>query len=180
MVGSWIKENRTWVFSGVGVMIIGVVASIVLNRNNSPTQQQTQSGTGNIQAGRDVTVVNPAKQKKEAILEVTNVGFTHEAEFDVTVRNLGDIDLVITKITITKITPAIGYVFPILHPTAIYHIPVDDISVGKSKSTDVSHVVPANKADRFLIALHTTTIYTLRVTLQYNRGKTVSFEKNTW
>lgn len=180
MVGSWIKENRKWVFSGVGVMIIGIAASIVLNRNSSPTQLQTQSGTGNIQAGRDITVVNQTRSKEDAILEVTNVGFTHEAEFDVTVRNLGDIDLVITKITIKKVTPALGAVYPILHPTAEYHIPVDDIPVGKSKSIDVSHVVPPNKADRFLIALHTTTVYKLKVTLEYNRGKTVYFEKRTW
>lgn len=140
---------------------------------------QNQSGNGNIQAGGDVTIVNKSN-KQESLLEITNVRFTHDSEFDVMVRNLGDTDLIIHEIKITKIgDPGIA-VAPILEPSAKYHIPVDGIPLGKSKSIDVAHVVPANSADRFLIALHTTTVYDLRVTFVYDDGKIASFEKMTW
>jgi hypothetical protein len=71
-------------------------------------------------------------------------------------------------------------VAPILNPTAKYHIPVNDIPLGESKSLSVSHLVPARSADRFLIALETTTVYVLEVTLHYNKDSSVSFSKPTW
>ncbi len=149
-------------------MVLGFVGYILLN----------QSQSGNRQAGRDVIVEQIDKEK--SILEVTKVGFTHNAEFDVMVRNLGDRDLIIHKITITKLkAPGIA-VSPILEPTAQYHIPVGDIPLWGSKSIDVSHVVYANSVDRFSIALHTTTVYTLKVTFEYNEGKAVSFTRRIW
>jgi hypothetical protein len=148
-----------------------------------PPQQQT--GRGNFQAGRNITVgrdltVFSQAERTEGVLEVTNVGFTHESEFDVMVRNLGDTDVIIHTITIKKAgDPQMG-VLPILNPTAKYHIPVDDIPVGKSKSLSVSHLVPARNADRFLIALETTSVYLLEVTLHYNKDSVISFSKRTW
>lgn len=118
--------------------------------------------------------------RSEAMLEVTQVDFTHDAEFDVMVRNLGDTDIIIHRILIKKLhEPGIS-VAPILQPTAKYHIPVDDIPIGGAKGTAVSHVVKARSADRFLIALHTTAVYTLEMTLYYNKGQQVSFKRQTW
>ena len=140
---------------------------------------QVQSGEGNIQAGRDVTILQ-GDRRTDGLLEITHVDFTHQAEFDVMVRNLGDTDLIIHKIAAKKVEdPGIG-VLPILRPTAKYHIPVDDLPVGGTKSISVSHVVPARSADRFLIALHTTNVYVLQITLYYNTDMTVSFTKKTW
>jgi hypothetical protein len=116
----------------------------------------------------------------EAMLEVTQVSFTHDAEFDVMVRNLGDTDIIIHRISVKKLHPPIAFVAPILKPTAKYHILVDRIPVGVTESISISHVVPARSADRFLIALHTTTVYELKVTLHYNRDQEVSFTRTTW
>jgi len=115
-----------------------------------------------------------------AMLEVTEVGSTHDAEFDVMVRNLGDTDIIIHHISAKKLSEARAAALPLLRPTAKYHVPVDDIPVDGVKRISVSHVVPARSADRFLIALDTTAVYALRVTLFYNKGQEVSFEAETW
>ena len=114
------------------------------------------------------------------MLEITHVGFTHDAELDLMVRNLGDTDLIIHQISIQKLeAPGIGEL-PALRPTAKYHIPVDDIRVGGTKSIPISQVVPGRSADRFLIALDTTTVYVIKVTLHYNNDQTVSFTRRIW
>ncbi|MCH8069570.1 MAG: hypothetical protein IID16_09935 [Candidatus Marinimicrobia bacterium] len=60
----WLKENKTWVFSGIGVAIISsVVWLFFVYRQESNTGQQ-QIGTINIQAGRDVVVVRSEPEKK--------------------------------------------------------------------------------------------------------------------
>ena len=138
------------------------------------------SGRDNITAGGNVTIKNIENRKAEGELEITNIGFTHDAEFDVKIRNLGDIAIIINMIEIAKLeAPGIS-VCPILKPSAKYIIPVDDIKVGESKSLSISHYVDANKADRILIATKTTTVYRLKVTFYYNKDKSVSFIKNTW
>jgi hypothetical protein len=180
---------------GAGATVTAALITVLLRRDKEkpplptdhaptiPLQQQT--GRGNFQAGRDInlgrnlTVFNQA-ERTEGVLEVTDVRFTHEAEFDVMVRNVGDTDIIIHTITIKKAEDPNIVVAPILNPTAKYHIPVDDIPVGKSKSLSVSHLVPARSADRFLIALETTSVYVLDVTLHYNKDSLISFSKRTW
>lgn len=131
-------------------------------------------------AGRDHTDLREGDQVFDSTLEITEVGFTHDAEFDVMVRNLGDTDCIIHRISIKKISAPGDVAMPMLQPTAKYHIPVGDIPLGGSKSISVSHVVPARKADRFLIALETTTVYILELTLHYNRNQEVSFTRRIW
>jgi hypothetical protein len=157
----WFKRNATWIFSGVGVAIILVITNVFFEV-------------------RDVVIVNEPPKKENSILEITKILFTDDSEFDVMVRNIGDSDLIIHKITITKLEELPLEVKPLLKPTARYYLPVDEIPVGGSKTIDVSHVVHRNRADRFLIALDTTCIYLLKVTFEYNRGKMASFEKGTW
>jgi hypothetical protein len=149
-------------------------------RANSVRMGIVNSGRDTLQAGRDIKIVNRYEGRTDPLLEVTQIGFTHDSEFDIMVRNLGDTDLIIYKIVVRKMEdPGIG-VLPILRPTAKYHVPVDDIPVGGTKSILVSHVVPARSADRFSIALHTTTIYVLEVELYYNKDQVTSFTKRTW
>lgn len=112
-------------------------------------------------------------------LEITHVGFTHESEFDVTVRNLGRVAVVISEIAIKMLKDHHIATAPILNPTATYKIPVDGMKEGETRTLSVSHVVNAHKADRFLIALGTTMIYTLEITLRYNQGEAVSFVRTT-
>lgn len=175
----WIKENKTWIFSGVGIAITTLFLTTFLDQKTS-SPAQTQSGTGNIQAGRDVSIVTPPPEIREGDLDIVEVRFTDDSEFDVKVRNIGDIDLIINRISVTKLDDSGIGVSPILEPSAEYHIPVDDIAVGNTKSIDVSHVVHAHSADRFLIALETTNVYLLRVTLHYDKGRITFFEKQTW
>jgi len=113
-------------------------------------------------------------------LEITNVGFTRDSEFDVQLRNLSGNDLIIHNITITKVKDHNVGVAPELKPTARYKLPVDEIAEGASKTITVSHVVPAHGSDRLLIALSTTKVYTLKVTFTYNKDQTATFERSTW
>jgi hypothetical protein len=114
------------------------------------------------------------------MLEITHVGFTKESEFDITVRNLGKNAIVINQIAITMLKNHHNEVWPVLSPTARYVIPVDDLEEGETRTQEIAHVVDGNKADRFFVALETTKIYTLKVTLRYNRDKEISFRKRTW
>jgi hypothetical protein len=179
---SWVRVCAAlWVLASAGMFAV-----LLLAPRSAPTPNagaatgQVQGGQGNLQAGRDLTVINHGERKVDAVLEVTQIGFTFDAEFDVMVRNLGDTDLIIHEITVKKLqAPGIS-VMPVLKPTAKYHLPVDDIPLGGTKSLSVSQVVPARSADRFLIALETTTLYLLEVTLHYNRDQAVSFTKGTF
>src|SRR5437588_3190570 len=74
----------------------------------------------------------PTKQSGRASkLEVTDVGFTHESEFDVKVRNLGDDAIVINRITVTLVKDHHMGVLPALRPTATYKIPVNGLKEGE-------------------------------------------------
>lgn len=56
----WINDNREWVFSGIGAVIIGTVLAFFLKGKHasSAIQQTARSGDAsqNIQAGRDVNI----------------------------------------------------------------------------------------------------------------------------
>jgi hypothetical protein len=151
---------RQFLYLTFGLAILGITAWVFVSVAGA-NDRKNQSGNG-------------------AVLEVTNTEFTHDAEFDVMVRNLGDTDLIVSKIAIKKLEAPGIQVLPILRPTARYHLPVDDIQVGKSKSIAISHVVRAHSADRILIALETTTVYKLEVSFHYNTDQIASFTKWTW
>lgn len=179
---SWVRVcGAFWVLASAGMIAVFVLAPRSASTTDAgATTGHVQSGQGNLQAGRDLTVINQGERKVDAVLEVTKVGFTDNAELDVMVRNLGDTDLIIHEISIKKLQAPGIVVAPDLLPTAKYHLPVDGIPVGGTKSLSVSHVVPARSADRFLCVLETTTLYVLEVTLRYNKDQAVSFEKRIW
>lgn len=61
-----------------------------------------------------------------------------------------------------------------LHPSAQYNLPIEDLRVGDSKSIHVSHLIEANKADRFLVAFNNNRALKVKLTITYNRNQTVS------
>lgn len=178
----WVRVCAVlWILASAAIVVILILVPRSVQKGDSEVSQgQRQSGIGNIQAGRDVTIINQTGGITESLLEVTYVGFTLNGEFDVMVRNLGDTDLIIHSISIKKLEETEIRVRPMLRPSAKYNIPVDDIPVGEIKTISVSHIVPARSADRFLIGLKSIRVYVLEVTINYNKGQSVSFKKRTW
>jgi hypothetical protein len=129
---------------------------------------------------RDIVPLVTGAGGGDGLLEVTEARFTRDAEVDLKVRNLGDTDIIIHRICIEKTEDHQEYVAPILSPTARYSLDVDPIPVGSARCIEVCQVVPARGADRITVALLTAAKYTLSVTLEYNKDKSVSFEVTTW
>jgi hypothetical protein len=113
----------------------------------------------------------------DGTLEIISVSPTEDAELDVKLRNVSGNTVYITRIII-RILKDIGFVLPILKPSAEYAIPVGSLVIGGSKEIEVSHVIEPHQADRFLIALDTTRILLVRMTLEYNKSHSVS--ENVW
>ena len=57
---NWISTNKTWIFSGAGVAII--LGIIRMFRNKKSTVSNTATGSGNIQAGRDINIQKEEKK----------------------------------------------------------------------------------------------------------------------
>lgn len=168
----------------VGAILAAVVAGILaLLKRDKPSQSANASDSScAISAGRDIHIEKFVGQQssRSSKLEITDVSFTHDSEFDIKVRNLGDDAIIIHQISILLVKNYDIFLLPGLEPTAIYRIPVHGLKEGQSRSLDVSHAIDGHKADRFLIALDTTRVYRLRVTLHYNRDESASFEMDTW
>ncbi len=65
----WLWDNRTWLFSGIGIIVLGFLARSIIpifRKPSGKTQSQTQraeAGTSLLQAGRDIHVnVGPQLQ----------------------------------------------------------------------------------------------------------------------
>jgi DNA-binding winged helix-turn-helix (wHTH) protein len=188
----WSLFNRRPVWVRVGTvlcalgLVVGVAVLIDALRSGAHKDEvrtlsvQMATHDPDVQQNGTVKAASPLQLSDDGALEVTKVSPSHNGEFDVMVRNLTDTDLIIHRIAIKKLEESRGIIAGILYPGAKYDLPVDDIPVGGSKRLNISFVVPARGADRFLIALHTTNIYLLEVTLYYNKGHKVSFTKESW
>ena len=69
-MSGWLWSNREWVFSGIGVFVLGGVVWIVrrvLSRASATKVQTQRSGHGstNIQAGRDITIGDGGKHGRQ-------------------------------------------------------------------------------------------------------------------
>lgn len=56
---NWLIENKEWVFSGVGVFVLGLVITFLARRQKAGSQKQTQksgSNSTNYQAGGDINI----------------------------------------------------------------------------------------------------------------------------
>lgn len=52
----WLLKNKDWIFSGIGVSIIGIFASWLFRRNKSSQTQKAGNNSANYQAGGDIKV----------------------------------------------------------------------------------------------------------------------------
>ena len=117
---------------------------------------------------------------QQSVLEITSLTATDQSELDVQVRNIGSAEVLITELTVSIVEDTETAVLPELHPSAIYELSIGDLKEGQARSIHVSHVVGANKADRFLVALNTFRVLNVKLTLTYNRNQTVSETAWLW
>lgn len=63
---SWLDANKEWLFQGLGVLILGAIIQFFRKRRAS-TKQVIRSGKNstNIQAGRDISIVDNKKSNVE-------------------------------------------------------------------------------------------------------------------
>lgn len=65
----WLIMNKEWVFSGIGVLILGAIVRYILKRksNANITQNQTSGKSSiNIQGARDINLsLNPSSEKPD-------------------------------------------------------------------------------------------------------------------
>lgn len=55
---NWIINNAEWIFSGIGVSILGIILGFFIKKNKENKNQNITSGKNctNIQGGKDVNV----------------------------------------------------------------------------------------------------------------------------
>ena len=68
----WINENREWLFSGIGVFIIGALWALLVRRKKQPTADVQQSlrardASDNIQVGRDFNITLGAHDQSASL-----------------------------------------------------------------------------------------------------------------
>ncbi len=151
----WLSSNISWIFSGVGVLLlsfIGVGIAYMWNKH----------------------------RRHCGILKIVNVTFTRNGEFDVKLLNVGDTAAVLTRIAIVCVKDMKVHAKSMLRPSATYSIPVDGMNQGEMRDINISHTVDAGSADRILIALGSTHVYTLKVSIHYNESECVSFTRTSW
>lgn len=63
LIFDWVNENKEWLFSGVGVVIIGGIWHLIRRQKGDSISQEIHSGDSstNVQAGRDVEFTAGAK-----------------------------------------------------------------------------------------------------------------------
>jgi hypothetical protein len=62
---NWLIQNREWLFSGIGVLAISVIAGLfIMNKSDEKINQSIKSGTdsNNIQGGKNVNVTIGGKK----------------------------------------------------------------------------------------------------------------------
>ena len=59
----WVGNNKEWLFSGVGVVVVAWIVRIVYRKKQISSYQNIRSGRNstNIQAGRDVKINSKSK-----------------------------------------------------------------------------------------------------------------------
>lgn len=49
----WITQNKEWIFSGIGVFIIGLIFAVYKKQKFKKNKQKSGANSTNIQIGRD-------------------------------------------------------------------------------------------------------------------------------
>ena len=69
-IGGWIVENRQWLFSGLGIVLLGVVAKLFLKRRSGTIQTQRSGDRSvNIQSAGNLHINNSHVQTDETDAE---------------------------------------------------------------------------------------------------------------
>lgn len=55
---NWINENKEWIFSGVGVVIITFILNYFFKEKIFSQKQKSGKKSNNYQAGKDITINN--------------------------------------------------------------------------------------------------------------------------
>ncbi|MBD3307715.1 hypothetical protein GF348_15135 [candidate division KSB3 bacterium] len=60
---AWVVENKNWLFSGVGMMVLAWVGRLIFKKASASSKQTIRSGddSTNVQAGRDVHISTKRK-----------------------------------------------------------------------------------------------------------------------
>lgn len=63
----YVKQNATWIFSGVGATILAGIGALVRSalKRESSQKQSISAGSLGIQAGRDVNIRNADKARRK-------------------------------------------------------------------------------------------------------------------
>lgn len=64
-VMQWLSDSAPWLFSGIGVVIIGLICKKLFHKSTPQINQSISSGekSTNIQSGRDVIIGNNKDSK---------------------------------------------------------------------------------------------------------------------
>jgi len=179
---AWLR----FVFIGLGLICLGILAFIWIRGVSSDLDKEMAAIFASLSAIFAFLAMpilyhsEHSHENKGGKLEITDIGFSGQAELDVKVRNLSDNAVIINQISVSIVKDYHVVILPILRPTARYKIPIGDLSEGQSRSINVSHAVDAHKADRFLVALDTTRELKVRLTLHCNKDDKVSYDKDIW
>ena len=64
---AWVIDNKNWLFSGVGLVVIAWLGRLIFKRIYASSTQTIRSGDSstNVQAGRDFNIVRKKKRNDE-------------------------------------------------------------------------------------------------------------------
>ncbi|MFA5494233.1 MAG: hypothetical protein WC247_05600 [Porticoccaceae bacterium] len=64
---AWVIDNKEWLFSGAGLMIVAWVGRLIFKKKYTSSTQTIRSGDSstNVQAGRDVSIGTKRKNDVE-------------------------------------------------------------------------------------------------------------------
>ncbi|NTU45044.1 MAG: hypothetical protein HGA99_05920 [Chlorobiaceae bacterium] len=62
---NWLLDNKQWLFSGVGLGIVGLIGRLFYNKQQKTSSQTIRSGNNstNFQAGNDINIGTRTKGK---------------------------------------------------------------------------------------------------------------------
>lgn len=52
----WILNNKEWLFSGIGLSVLGIIGYMFKKQKNNVQKQKSKHSSTQIQGGRDVSV----------------------------------------------------------------------------------------------------------------------------
>lgn len=53
---NWILENKEWLFSGIGVLVITLILNFIFRNRNAKQVQKGGKNSRNYQSGRNITI----------------------------------------------------------------------------------------------------------------------------